>query len=164
MLWHYPCKSHLNYQIWTLSFWSKLNVKAFTAPETRVLPNALKQSQSPVFRLQAPVNANSAKHHHSLFCISCYQNRYSQNLILIFPHKMKGAFAHSDSTDIGGYIRSRQIRRIYCEPIWILFKFNFSLSLVTIILVFQNYLIRIIDYNAILVEKVMGLYFKHTKF
>jgi glucan phosphoethanolaminetransferase (alkaline phosphatase superfamily) len=58
----------------------------FTATEARFLPNAQTQNRPPDFRL--PSNADSAsphhRRHHSLVCISWYQNLHCQNLTSFF--------------------------------------------------------------------------------
>jgi hypothetical protein len=52
-------------------------------------------------------NADCAKHHHRLVCISCCRSRHRQNPISMFPYRANSALVQWSLTDIGYYVESR---------------------------------------------------------
>jgi hypothetical protein len=93
--------------------------------EARFLPNAPTQYRPPDSRLQS--NADFARPHHSLVCISRCQSRHRQHLIKNSSASPNSTLVHWCVTDIGYYI----IRRLVWSSS---FDFHFSAVLCCVFL------------------------------
>jgi hypothetical protein len=106
-------------QIYKISWNSKLNVKKFHGDWSQI------QNQPPDSRLPPIVDSARPYHrrHHSIVCISCYQSRNRQNIILVFPHRTAHSYSQAWrtlATMFGVDACSPQVKTISSRSILIL--------------------------------------------